>query len=232
MKQRQIKKSYKRYEKGSDSSGEETELFVKNKSPRKEIPTVEKNIEATDTLQSLAIQYHCTIEELKRLNQIHKENEIFARRTIKVPYRPFSEALAAVHSSGTMSPSELNEPHTSKLIDIDSLETKLKSAQQKDTEVNEIIFNSSITQKQSDTVDESVLDSEEDVYLLPQSEQETQETDSIINRLSCNGSDGDISLPALIVCIFIVIFAVPLIYVLYIAENTDTNQNHTDLNGK
>lgn len=48
--------------KDSDSSGgEETELFIRNKSPKKELPTVERVIEDGDTLQALAIRYYCTV---------------------------------------------------------------------------------------------------------------------------------------------------------------------------
>ncbi|KAF7270903.1 hypothetical protein GWI33_016165 [Rhynchophorus ferrugineus] len=199
VKQRPINKSYKRFEKDSGgSSGEETELFVRNKSLKKEIPTVEKNIEDGDTLQSLAIRYRCTVEELKRLNQIHKDNEIFAKRTIKVPHRPFSEALAAIHTSGTVSPHESDDPSTSRLIDIETLDTKLEGILSKDNEVNEIIFNSNIAQKTTSTIEEeSVFDADEDVQLLPQ--RQPEEVDSVISRMNCNGTDGDISLPALII---------------------------------
>lgn len=45
-------------------SGEETELLVKNKPQKKDVPTIEKVIEDGDTLQSLAIRYHCTVNTL------------------------------------------------------------------------------------------------------------------------------------------------------------------------
>jgi hypothetical protein len=42
-----------------------------------------------------------------------------------------------------------------------------------------------------------------------------------------SGADGDISLKALILCIVIIIFAVPLIYVFYIAEHPEQyHHNH------
>ncbi|KAJ8942600.1 hypothetical protein NQ318_006230 [Aromia moschata] len=76
-------------EKGSDDSEEETEL-VRNKTPRKEIPTMEKVLEEGDTpsilgnslsLYGKRISCFCaTIADLKRINNIHKENEIFAKR--------------------------------------------------------------------------------------------------------------------------------------------------------
>lgn len=45
----------------SDESDEEMEIFVKAKSKRKEVPTIEKVIEDGDTLQSVAIRYGCTV---------------------------------------------------------------------------------------------------------------------------------------------------------------------------
>lgn len=147
------------------------------------------------------------VEELKRLNNIHKDNEIYARRKLKVPQRPFTEALAVVHS----------KPSTSKLIDID------QPVENQVNEVNEIIFNSNIATKEEEN-----CTSEEDVCLLPST---TVQSDVIISKLNCNGSDWDISYPALVICIVLVIFAIPLIYVFYIAEHIEQYRNHTHLNG-
>lgn len=47
--------------KNSDESGEETELFVRNKPAFCEIQYIEKTVEEGDTLQSLAIRYHCSV---------------------------------------------------------------------------------------------------------------------------------------------------------------------------
>nr|CAI5868132.1 unnamed protein product [Callosobruchus analis] len=110
-----------------DSGDEETELFVRKKTQKRETHAVEKLIQEGDTLQSLAIRYHCTIEDLKRLNNIHKENEIFARPTIRVPQRPFGISLAGVHSSGTTSPTD-GMPSNAKIVDITSLNNKLKDS--------------------------------------------------------------------------------------------------------
>lgn len=70
-----------------DSSGEETELFVRNKSPKKEIPTKEKTIDESDTLQSLAIRYHCTVSSRVSIQDIqdfivHSSRMLVANNTI------------------------------------------------------------------------------------------------------------------------------------------------------
>ncbi|XP_072388585.1 lysM and putative peptidoglycan-binding domain-containing protein 3 [Diabrotica undecimpunctata] len=212
--------------KDSDSDEEETELFVRNKPQRIEFPTVEKVIEEGDTLQSLAIKYHCPIAELKRINNIHKENEIFAKRVIKVPHRPFTSALASVHISGNSSPDLPAVPPVGMLIDIDSVNLKLTesiSSASKD-EVNEIIFNSQIAQKPNDRLSPDIENAcDEEVSLLPQNT--VIETDSIMSRLSCSGADADISWKVLMGCTVILILALPLIYVFYIAEHPESYQH-------
>ncbi|KAJ8976716.1 hypothetical protein NQ317_000148, partial [Molorchus minor] len=228
--------SYRRIDKEKESGSEndeETELFVRNKPQRKEIPSIEKVMEDGDTLQSLAVRYHCTISDLKRLNNIHKENEIFAKRTIKVPHRPFTMALAGVHISGASSPNALDHPSTSKLIDIESFNTQLTAnllqipKNKKDKSVvNEIIFNSNI-QPCERLIEEVFEDTGcEEVRLLPQQESELPQAEAVVSALNCSGADGDISWVALIVCIVIVAFAIPLIYVLYIAEHPDQYHHH------
>ncbi|XP_057655099.1 lysM and putative peptidoglycan-binding domain-containing protein 3 [Diorhabda carinulata] len=217
-------------ESGSDD-GEETELFVRHKPHRVEIPTIEKIVETGDTLQALAIKYRCSVAELKRINNIHNENEIFAKIVIKVPHRPFTSALASVHVSGNSSPDLINVPSTSNLIDVDSVSLKLTEsiATQKNDEVNEIIFNSQIAQKPTERLNpeetEEVDDSEK-THLLPQIANNVIETDPVISVLNCNGVDGGISWKLLIVFIFILIVALPLIYIFYIAEHLEEYHPH------
>lgn len=44
-----------------DDSGDETELFTRNKQKHKEIEFIEKLVEEGDTLQSLSIKYRCSV---------------------------------------------------------------------------------------------------------------------------------------------------------------------------
>ena len=85
-------------------------------------PTVEKVIEEGDALQALSIRYHCPIAELKRLNNIHRENEIFAKKSIKVPARQFTAALVSIHTSGSNSPKDTSGKE---IIDPEVIKLKL-----------------------------------------------------------------------------------------------------------
>ncbi|XP_019870145.2 lysM and putative peptidoglycan-binding domain-containing protein 3 isoform X2 [Aethina tumida] len=224
--------AYRKIDKDSDHSDEETELF-RLKPARKEIPSIEKSIEEGDTLQALAIRYNCTIEDLKRLNNIHKDNEIYAKTSIKVPYKPFSMALAGVHVSGKSSPNENTDPSVTNLISFDEFHIKLQEnlevipKKESESDVNKIIFNTNLKHApvQVITDDFCIEHSEEEINLLPQVE-ELPTADPVISKLNCSGADGDISWIALIVCIGVVIVAIPLIYVFYIAEHPEKYEHH------
>lgn len=247
MKQRQKSKydgNYSKLSAKDSSDEEETELFTR-KSNFKEVPTVEISLDEDDTLQALSIRYRCSIEELKRLNNIHKDNEIYARRSLKVPYRPFTAALAGIHSSGKNSPekSDLEDLTKIPVVTKEVLTKKLSStfltlpstsAESEESDVNKVIFNSNLINSSRvpphsnnkfnyksasivDNLDHDIPD--EEVRLLPQEIPEPEVT--VVSRYSCNGADGDISWIALIVVIVVLIFAVPIIYVLYIYEHPE-----------
>lgn len=167
------------------------------------------------------------------MNNIHKENEIFAKPTIRVPNRPFTAALAAVHTSGRSSP---EESPSKKHIDVASLHSKLNetflnvpTVSKPTAEVNTIIFNSHIIPKICDNNDlEGGESGSEDVCLLPKRNEVV--ADPVVAKLSCSGADCDIPWIALIVCVVILIFAVPLIYVFYIYEHPQMyHHNYTSL---
>ncbi|KAJ8942599.1 hypothetical protein NQ318_006229 [Aromia moschata] len=117
-------------------------------------------------------------------------------------------ALAGIHNSGSSSPNFEEQSSSSDLIEIESFNSRLadnliEMPEKSESEVNKIIFNSQIQQIQCDRLDEDVA-----------------------SALNCNGADGDISWIGLIVCIVILILAVPLIYVFYILEHPEQYHHH------
>ncbi|XP_036223789.1 lysM and putative peptidoglycan-binding domain-containing protein 3 isoform X2 [Bactrocera oleae] len=71
--------------------------------------TIEAKVEVGDSLQALALRFRSTVADIKRLNKIDKDNEIYARKFVKIPVTPHSillETLPTVHKSGSNSPSQ------------------------------------------------------------------------------------------------------------------------------
>ncbi|XP_017108086.1 lysM and putative peptidoglycan-binding domain-containing protein 4 [Drosophila bipectinata] len=74
--------------------------------------TLEVKVQEGDTLQALALRFHCSVADIKRLNKIDRENEIHAHRVIRIPVTVHNvllgnsgaDALPSVHRSGNNSP--------------------------------------------------------------------------------------------------------------------------------
>lgn len=172
------------------------------------------------------------VAELKRLNHILNDNEIYAKGVVKVPDRPFSTILAAVHSSGRNSP---NGKTTIKKNDhLDLLENKLRNSLLLDVpstsnseSFNEVIFNSTISSKSCDTINENeseTLCDDEHVTLLPRPLQ--RQYPEVVSKISCSGVDADISWIALVVIIIIAVVTLPLIFIFYLYEHPEQFHHH------
>lgn len=202
---------------------------------------IEAEVQNGDTLQAIALRFRCSVAEIKRLNKIDKDNEIYARKTIKVPITPHSvllETLPIIHKSGQSSPKRMSDELGSiaKLenqLENDYLSEKLMVAsvvtsEVKPDSINNIILNSKLTSTTyTDNPGpgdrEHILDS-----LLNDEADKTIPYPRPIGRptrgnFECSGSDCDISWICLFICILALCFAIPLIYVLYIAENKFKN---------
>lgn len=134
-----------------------------------------------------------------------------------MPARLFSMAL--VHISGNNSPtfeSQVEKDIDGKLLEEKLRNTVINSRQEEDInhDVNTLIFNSNIVSKSCDIIEDDISD--EEVQLMPN---EVKTVEPEVSKITCSGADADISWIALVVCIVIVIFAIPLIYVFYIAEH-------------
>ncbi|XP_049290745.1 lysM and putative peptidoglycan-binding domain-containing protein 3 [Anopheles funestus] len=227
------------------------------------LPPVEKWLEAQilpgDTLQAIALRFNCSIPQLKKLNKIDKDNEIYARNVIRVPVTPLSillETLPRVHTSGNSSPKNITNtpPNASHHVPADTkatLDEKLILAAVSNASIQP--SSSAVTQfpKKSSGKhrDASARSSEielEDLHddmdfdeLSSQPLLLSGEYDDSVpqprqlrlpaNDFSCNGSDCDISWICLLVFILALCFAIPLIYVVYVAEHID-KYHHNSFN--
>lgn len=91
---------------------------------------LEASILPGDTLASISIRFNCSVQDIKRLNKIDKDNEIFAYRVLKVPLTAQNillDTLPKVHKSGQSSPNNKEKvPSSSEAIpNKDKLEEKL-----------------------------------------------------------------------------------------------------------
>lgn len=57
-----------------------------------------RDVQEGDTLNSIALQYHCTVADIKRANSLLKEQDFFALRSVKIPVKRFS-ILTETHIS-------------------------------------------------------------------------------------------------------------------------------------
>ncbi|XP_050075341.1 lysM and putative peptidoglycan-binding domain-containing protein 4 [Anopheles maculipalpis] len=217
-------------------------------------PPIERWLEAQilpgDTLQAIALRFNCSIPQLKKLNKIDKDNEIYARNVIRVPVTPHSillETLPRVHTSGNSSPKNItntppNVDHVPAGTSKATLDEKLilaavsnASIQPSSSAATQFPKKSSGKQHRdlsarSNEIELEELHGEADGLASQPLLLSGEYDDSIpqprslrlpANDFSCNGSDCDISWICLLVFILALCFAIPLIYVVYVAEHID-----------
>lgn len=187
------------------------------------------------------------VAELKRLNKIEKEYEIHARKIIKIPVTPHSlllENQPIVHKSGQSSPKhgETNKENLSK----PEFNEKLVAAVSLSTEpsINDIILNTAIASHHyvdnpttlpdySNSIEDPLLGDASNEYngIGSRSRPHSISGQNMdLRDLSCSGSDCDISWIFLLICILVLCFAIPLIYVFYIAEHGEIHRHeHHDI---
>uniref|UniRef100_A0A1L8D9S6 Putative conserved plasma membrane protein n=1 Tax=Nyssomyia neivai TaxID=330878 RepID=A0A1L8D9S6_9DIPT len=212
----------------------DTELPMRRvRSPQ--VPTIEAQIQENDTLQAIALRFNCQVSELKRLNKIERENEIFARSIIRVPLTPHTvllETLPGVHKSGTSSPTKVKaEPAPIEGRDLDEklIIASISNSECASTSIQNIISNTKIsTNEYRDHEDlaSEILGLEETDLGQPLLSGEFNDAipqPHIIPirhkvDLSCNGADCDISWVCLFIFILILCFAIPIIYIFFKTE--------------
>ncbi|XP_055707589.1 uncharacterized protein LOC129804364 [Phlebotomus papatasi] len=196
-----------------------------------QIATLEAQVQENDTLQAIALRFNCPLSELKRLNKIERDNEIFARSVIRIPLTPHSvllETLPGVHKSGASSPTKDKEEPES--LANGELNEKLiiasvsnSECSKTSTSINDIILSTKLSTNEyrdEELVCDPLSVDERDVGqpLLSGEIDDTIPQPRIIPvrhrvDLNCNGADCDISWVCLFICILLLSFAIPLIYI-------------------
>ncbi|XP_058792312.1 lysM and putative peptidoglycan-binding domain-containing protein 3 [Phymastichus coffea] len=196
------------------------------RTPRK-IEVINIEVQSEDTLQALALRYQCTISELKRINKIHKDNEIHAHRTIKVPIQPFS-LLTETKNDNSKTDQDIKSnllintgndivSKENEIINVLMIPTPSSSA----IEINNIIMNStveSLSQFNSECAP-FVEDTETDKLISFVDYNKSNTNNNIVNTFTCSGADWGLSWYQVLCFSLLLGFAGPIIYVLYIAEH-------------
>lgn len=176
------------------------------------------------------------IAELKSINNIHRDNEIFARRTVKVPARLFTKKLPGVHtslshivisegrsntrtSSDSSSDCQISDTSVSSHVTIaETSNIKPEYASSVPT-VEFDVHGTNRTVLQNNCADN--LDVECSTSPLIQQEESSLSTD---HRpvYSCNGADWGLSWLQLLICSLLLGFVGPVLYVIYLTEDKDT----------
>ncbi|EZA61958.1 hypothetical protein DMN91_003739 [Ooceraea biroi] len=194
---------------------------IKRSTSGRKIQVINIQVKPEDTLQALALRYRCTISELKRINKIDKENEIYAKPYIKIPVQPFSiltETLPESYQGNAAIAVQCQDESLVKeeeqLIDLGGTSTEISNK-----EINTIILNSVCEPLSSyNSANLPELCHTEHDRLLSDTEHmeivESCETDIF----KCSGDNWGLSWMQLLVFSLLLGFAGPIIYIYYIAE--------------
>ncbi|KAG7301484.1 hypothetical protein JYU34_014450 [Plutella xylostella] len=202
--------------KKNDGQGDEIKLYrVK---PQEHF--IEAQVQEDDTLQAIALRFHCSIQELKRINHIHKDNEIYARRTVKVPVTPYSVLTEMIPTSTTPSTSKQVPitpiQNTTNQTDVSVHNNNTKTKENDfSIDCNAVVMNSTLAPAVIPYTDMEMTDPvSEDTKLLPSKDRVPVET-VVVKQLTSQGADFGIKWYHLVFCLLALGVVTPLVYVLF-----------------
>lgn len=188
---------------------------------------IEAQVQEGDTLQAIALRFYCSISELKRINQIHKDNEIFARRTIKVPVTPYSVLTELMPSKTETTPSTSTNTSNAishllsannELFSQDNILTNQANENddlQCSIDCNSVVMNSSIAPSIVPYTDSEQNDpATEDTQLLPPKEKISVEA-VVVKELTSHGADFGLKWFHLLCVVLILGVVTPLWYIMF-----------------
>ncbi|XP_045777631.1 lysM and putative peptidoglycan-binding domain-containing protein 3 isoform X2 [Maniola jurtina] len=196
---------------------------------------IEAQVQEGDTLQAIALRFHCSISELKRINHIHKDNEIFARRTIKVPVTPYSVLTEIIPAAKPAEP--VPSTSTSTSLNLENLlqSPVLNRLPQNDTatsnegdfsiDCNAVVLNSTLAPSvipYTDTEQNELAS--EDTQLLPGKVKEPVEA-VVVKQLTSQGADLGLKWFHLLAFVIVLGVFAPIIYVLFFLDKHE----HSDV---
>ncbi|KAK0161332.1 hypothetical protein PV327_009813 [Microctonus hyperodae] len=211
--------------------------------PRK-VEVITVTLKPDDTLQALSLKYRCTISELKRINNIHKDNEIFARRILKVPVQPFSIFTEMIENNeenkfakstinlldDSFIHDEINNGEENKLINISSNSANNYSDNNVNNDINNIILNSlSIDPSRNDNFEVNDTENDESLLINERVRGSTPEG-RVIELFRCSGADWGLTWVHLLIALLLFGFVLPAVFIIMITENQHENHHTNNTN--
>ncbi|KAK0157650.1 hypothetical protein PV328_011361 [Microctonus aethiopoides] len=212
--------------------------------PRK-VEVITVTLKPDDTLQALSLRYRCSISELKRINNIHKENEIFARRILKVPVQPFSiftemtennqENKFAKSTINLLDDSfvddEINNGEQNNTLNISSSSANNNSDNNVNNDINNIILNSLLIEPlRNDIVNDNfeVMNTENDeLLLINERVRDSTPEARVVDLFGCSGADWGLTWVHLLIALLLFGFVLPAVFIIIMTEHQHEN-HHTN----
>ncbi|KAG6456523.1 hypothetical protein O3G_MSEX009776 [Manduca sexta] len=179
---------------------------------------IEAQVQEGDTLQAIALRFYCSISELKRINHIHKDNEIFARRTIKVPVTPYSvltELIPVAQNEPVPSTSSEIPNSIQELIHNGVPQTNVSQTQDDHCAIdcNAVVMNSTVTPAVIPYTDaEPIEQFTEDTQLLPKEKIPVEAV--VVKEFTSHGADFGLKWFHLLGLVVILGIIVPILYIM------------------
>ncbi|KAM4808265.1 lysM and putative peptidoglycan-binding domain-containing protein 3 [Rhinophrynus dorsalis] len=187
-----------------------------------DIVFINKDIVEGDTLNSIALQYCCTVADLKRVNNFINEQDFFALRSIKIPVKRF-RVLAETHFSpkgkvmkAVSLQSSTEHQESNPATDTSSSETAGGFLQEVDRDIEQIV-------RSTDTKKESL---HEVISALSQELQFEPEQKPAKQKDPYYGADWGLGWWTAVVIMLIVGIVTPIFYFLYYEVLLKTNSSH------
>lgn len=173
------------------------------------------------------MRFNCSVQDIKRLNKIDKDNEIYAFKVLKVPLTAQNillDTLPKVHKSGQSSPNNKEKVSSSNETSKEKLEEKLLLASVSNAVISESedaadraprIFDTSIEDLTSDPLLEGTRGYPR-TFGAPKPD-----------YMDFSGSDCEMNWVVLLFCILAICVIVPLIYVYVAYEHPEEFKKHS-----
>ncbi|XP_072942734.1 lysM and putative peptidoglycan-binding domain-containing protein 3 isoform X2 [Epargyreus clarus] len=201
---------------------------------------IEAQVQEGDTLQAIALRFYCSISELKRINQIHKDNEIYARRTIKVPVTPYS-VLTELIPAQQPQPVPSTSNHIPNLTihnllqnPVQNIVTNHQNNQHESTDskdcaidCNAVVLNSTVAPAVVPYTDSEITENmSEDSKLLPDKPKISVEA-VVVKELTSHGADFGCKWFHLVCIVLILGVVIPLVYILFYLDKHEHSDLHS-----